>query len=71
MKAAVAVLLTVLLGAVAAEAAWWPTKKLPKPIDSPVVRPKVRERHKPGNVAKHPPGYQGASVLAPETAARA
>jgi hypothetical protein len=27
--------------------------KFPKPIDFPVVRPKVRENHKPGSRVKH------------------
>jgi hypothetical protein len=27
---------------------------LPKAIDSPIVRPKVKEYHKPGNYQKHP-----------------
>jgi hypothetical protein len=57
MKAALAVLVTLLLlGAGPAEAGWWPTKRLPKPIDYPIVRPKVKEVHKQGNRAKHPPG---------------
>lgn len=52
--AAAAVLVTLLVGAGAAEAGWWPTKRLPKAIDSPMVRPKVKESHKAGNRAKHP-----------------
>jgi hypothetical protein len=33
--------------------------KLPKPIDSPVVRPKVRDDHKPGKRAgSHPARYE-------------
>lgn len=55
MKAVAAVLL-LLLGASATNAAtWYPTKKLPKPIDHPILRPKLQEGHKPGNKAKHPP----------------
>ena len=27
---------------------------LPKAIDSPIIRPKVKEHHKPGNHMKHP-----------------
>jgi hypothetical protein len=31
--------------------------KLPKAIDSPIVRPKVKESHKPLNHAHHPAKY--------------
>jgi len=35
------------------------TDKLPKPIDSPIVRPKLREDHKVGKrVGRHPSQYQ-------------
>jgi len=66
MKAAAAVLVTLLIGAGAAEAGWWPTKRLPKAIDYPVLRPKVKEGHKPGNRAKHPPA--AALILSSDTA---
>jgi hypothetical protein len=67
MKAAVAaVLVTLLFAAGTAEAAWYPKKRLPRPVDSPVVRPKVKETHKPGNRQKHPPS--ALLVLAPDTA---
>ena len=69
MKVVAAVMVTLLLGAGASEAAWWPKKKLPKPIDYPIVRAKVKEGHKLGNRMKHPPGI--AMVLAPSTTARA
>jgi hypothetical protein len=69
MKVAAAVIVTLLLGAGASEAAWWPKKKLPKPIDYPIVRAKVKETHKAGNKSKHPPGI--AMVVAPSTTARA
>jgi hypothetical protein len=55
MKAIAAVLVTLLLGAGAAEAGWVPTKKLPKPIDYPIVRPKQKDTHKQGKRANHPP----------------
>jgi hypothetical protein len=45
--AAVAVSVLVLLGAAGTEA-WAGTRKLPKPLDSPIVRAKVQEHHKPG-----------------------
>lgn len=67
MKAVAVVLVTLLLGAGAAEAAWWPTKKLPTPIDYPRLRPKVKEGHKPGNKSKHPPGIAQMLVPAPGT----
>jgi hypothetical protein len=51
MKIGLAVFAVVLaLGAGSAEAA---RRKFPKPIDSPVVRPKVKEYHKPGTRVKH------------------
>lgn len=55
MKAAAAVLVTLLIGAAVAEAGWSPTKKLPKPIDYPTVRPKIRDAHKHSKIVKHPP----------------
>jgi hypothetical protein len=48
----VAVLL--ILAAGGAEAGLFSKKRLPRPIDSPIVRPKVKEYHKPGNRQKHP-----------------
>ncbi|HET8645584.1 MAG TPA: hypothetical protein VFO85_08865 [Vicinamibacteria bacterium] len=70
MKAATAVLVTLLFGAGAtAEAAWWPKKKLPKPLDYPVLRPKMKDAHKPGNRMKHPPTY--SSLVTPAGTARA
>lgn len=48
-------MLAVLLGATGADA--WPwskrQRKLPRAIDSPIVRPKVKEEHKPGNRMRH------------------
>jgi len=42
------------LGAGSAEAGLFGGKrKFPKAIDSPIVRPKVRENHKPGTRVKH------------------
>jgi hypothetical protein len=55
MKAAAAVLVTLLVGAAVAEAGWNPTKKLPRPIDYPVLRPKIRDAHKHNKIQKHPP----------------
>jgi hypothetical protein len=69
MKAVAAVLVTLLLSAGAAEAAWYPRKKLPRPIDSPVVRPKLKETHKQGNKAKHPPSH--VRLTTPADTARA
>jgi hypothetical protein len=54
MKLAAAGIVLLLLGSVAAEA----KDKLPKPIDHPIVRPKVREDHKVGKRAgRHPSEY--------------
>jgi hypothetical protein len=64
MKAAIAaVLVTLLFGAAAADAAWYPKKRLPRAIDSPRLRPRLKESHKPGNTQKHPPS--ALLVLAP------
>ena len=62
---AVAVALVLAIGATHADALSWPwkrktdrnKKKLPTPIDSPVVRVKVPEYHKPGNRARHMSKY--------------
>ena len=58
------VLLIVFLGASSADAWPWSRKgarraKLPKPIDSPVVRPKADDSHKKG-LKQHPSRYQHA-----------
>ena len=55
MKAAAAVLVTLLIGAGAAEAGWGPTKKLPRPLDYPIVRPRAKDTHKQFRIIKHPP----------------
>jgi hypothetical protein len=50
MKLGLAVFAVVLaVGVGTAEAG----RKFPKAIDSPIVRPKVRENHKPGTRVKH------------------
>jgi hypothetical protein len=42
------------LGAVTtAEAGLFGSRKFPKPIDSPIIRPRVKEYHKPGTRVKH------------------
>lgn len=57
MKVRLAVFAVILaFGASAADAAilgLGSKKKFPKPIDSPVVRPKVKESHKTGSRVKH------------------
>jgi hypothetical protein len=69
MKVVAAVLVTLLLGASAAHAGWVPSKKLPKPIDSPMVRPKLKESHKPLQKLKmHPPGAQVSQLFGADTA---
>jgi hypothetical protein len=40
---------------------------LPKAIDSPIIRPKVKEHHKPGNHMKHP-GDCSLTIASPPTA---
>ena len=71
MKVTAAVLVTLLLGAGAAHAGWVPTKRLPKPIDYPLVRPKVQELHKQGKKQNHPPAPRTSVVLTPADTARA
>jgi hypothetical protein len=68
MKVAAAVLVTLLFGASSVHAGWVPTKRLPKPLDYPLVRPKVKEVHKQGKKQNHPPDAQVLLVLAPDTA---
>ena len=69
MKVTAAVLVTLLFGAGVAHAGWVPGKKLPKPIDSPMVRPKLKEAHKPIQKLKnHPPGPTASLLLATDTA---
>ena len=68
MKVAAAVLVTLLFGAGAAHAGWVPTKRLPKPIDYPLVRPNVKEIHKQGKKQNHPPSPRALLVVAPELA---
>ena len=56
MKLGLALLVVVAVGAPSADAAIFGLGKkssIPKPIDFPVVRPKVRENHKPGTRVKH------------------
>jgi hypothetical protein len=54
MKLVLAVFAVVLaFGAASAEAGLFGNSKFPKAIDSPVVRPKVKESHKPGSRVKH------------------
>ena len=67
MKAVAVVLVTLLLGAGAAEAGWVPAKKLPKPIDYPILRPRLQDVHKQGKKANHPPSV-AYRVVAADTA---
>ena len=54
--------LAVLLACPLAQAAWWGGgDKLPRPIDSPMLRPKVQEAHKfSGALKRHPAKLQDA-----------
>jgi len=55
-RVSIAVALLLVVGASAAHAdRWVPRKRLPKAIDSPIVRKNVKEHHKPGKKANHPP----------------
>jgi len=56
MKLGLALLVVVAVGAPSADAAIFGLGKknaFPKPIDFPIVRPNVREYHKPGTRVKH------------------
>ena len=55
MRLVVTGIVLLLLGSAGAEASLFNRSKLPKPIDHPIVRPKVREDHKVGKCAgRHP-----------------
>ena len=48
--------LTLVVGVASSEARWFGLGKrrcLPRAIDSPIIRPKVKEYHKAGNHQKH------------------
>lgn len=54
MKLGLAVFAVVVaFGASSAEAGLFGKRKFPKAIDSPIVRPRVKESHKPGTRVKH------------------
>jgi hypothetical protein len=62
MKLVVAGIALLLMGSASAESGIFDIFQrrgdLPKPIDSPIVRPKIREDHKPGKrVGRHPAAY--------------
>jgi hypothetical protein len=59
-RVCVAVALLLVFGASAAHAdRWVPRKKLPKPVDYPIVRKNVQEYHKAGKQRNHPPSFIG------------
>jgi len=63
MRLAVAGLALLLLGGASAEAGIFSSgkDKLPKPIDHPIVRPKVKEDHKVGKRAgRHPSEFHSS-----------
>jgi len=62
--------LTLVVGVASSEARWFGLGKrrcLPRAIDSPSLRPKVKEYHKPGNRQKHP-GECSLRLIAPPVA---
>jgi hypothetical protein len=65
---ALAVLLF-LAAAGSADASWFGGRKLPKPIDSPRVRPKADDSYKVGKKQRHPQSW--GSLAAPTDTARA
>ena len=65
-RVSVAVALLFLFGAGVAQADRWVSRKrLPKPVDFPVVREKVKESHKPGKKQQHPPSAVGSLMGLP------
>jgi hypothetical protein len=55
-RVTVAVALLLAFGATAAQADRWVSRKrLPKPVDYPIVRKNVKEYHKAGKKQNHPP----------------
>ena len=59
-RVSIAVALLLVVGASAAHAdRWVPRKRLPKAIDSPIVRKNVKEHHKAGKKQNHPPEQIG------------
>jgi hypothetical protein len=59
MKLAIALAtMLLLMGASSADAGWFGIGyRLPKPIDTPIIRPKVKETHKVGKKQRHPAGW--------------
>jgi hypothetical protein len=56
VSVAVAVAVLLVFSASAAQADRWVSRKrLPKPVDSPIVRKNVKEHHKAGKKQNHPP----------------
>ncbi len=64
MRFLAAVVALSLMGIGGAEAGWGDGRKLPKPIDSPIVRPNSKEHHKPGKRQRHPPGPSPYAAVA-------
>jgi hypothetical protein len=55
-RVSIAVALLLVFGATSARAdRWVPRKRLPKPIDFPIVRKNVKEYHKQNKKQNHPP----------------
>ena len=62
--------LLLLAAAGSADAGWFSnTRKLPKAIDTPVVRPKVQEHHKALKKQRHPNPH--SQIAVPTTTANA
>ena len=64
--------LTLVVGVASSEARWFGLGKrrcLPRAIDSPIIRPKVKEYHMAGKHQRHPP--QCLLTIAPPATANA
>ena len=60
MRATLTLAVLFVFGASAAYAdRWVSSKTLPKPVDYPIVRKNVKEDHKAGKKANHPPAPVG------------
>jgi hypothetical protein len=67
-RVSVALALLVAFGASTAQAdRWVPRKSLPRPVDFPIVRKKVREDHKPTKRQHHPSGPHASLSAGPAT----
>jgi hypothetical protein len=63
-RATIAAAVLLAFGAATQACHWTPRKQLPKPVDWPIVREKVKEYHKVGHKQNHPPDWTGGVLPA-------